>query len=146
VDSSTELRHAGLVKHAANQGIQIDANSVLMGDYTTEWGQDAGARILSWPRRPDAIVCGNDLIALGVLQACRAAAVAVPGEVVVTGFDDIPFAALSTPPLTTIAQPLDDIAAEGVRLLVQAIDGAATGQTIRASLGSRLVIRESTAP
>jgi LacI family transcriptional regulator len=94
--------------------------------------------------RPGAIVCGNDLIALGVLQACRNAGAAVPGEIVVTGFDDIPFAALSTPPLTTIAQPLADIAVEGVRLLAQAINGEATTQTIRASLGSRLVVREST--
>lgn len=145
-DSSTELRHAGLLKHAGQQGLQIDPGQVLLGEYSVEWGQKAGAEILSSGHRPDAVVCGNDLIALGVLQACREAGVTVPGEVVVTGFDDIPFAALSTPPLTTIEQPLGDIAVEGVRLLAQAIDGQATAQTIRASLGSRLVIRQSTDP
>jgi LacI family transcriptional regulator len=145
-DSSTELRQAGLVKHALAQGLTLDTASVLLGDYSVEWGQRAGAEILRSAHRPDAIVCGNDLIALGVLQACRDAGVPVPDEVVVTGFDDIPFAALSTPPLTTIAQPLADIAAEGVRLLAQAIDGKATTQTIRASLGSRLVVRQSTDP
>jgi LacI family transcriptional regulator len=145
-DSSTELRQAGLVKHALAQGLTLDTASVLLGDYSVEWGQQAGAEILRSAHRPDAIVCGNDLIALGVLQACRDAGVSVPDEVVVTGFDDIPFAALSTPPLTTIAQPLADIAAEGVRLLAQAIDGKATTQTIRASLGSRLVVRQSTDP
>ncbi len=144
-DSSTELRHAGLLKHAGAQGITVNPDAVLMGEYSTQWGLQAGARILASGTRPDAIVCGNDLIALGVLQACRDAGVAVPDQMVVTGFDDIPFAALSTPPLTTIAQPLADIAAEGVRLLAQAIDGTATTQTIRASLGSRLVVRQSTA-
>ncbi|WP_232375362.1 LacI family DNA-binding transcriptional regulator [Mycolicibacterium baixiangningiae] len=145
-DSSTESRQAGLLKHAQAQGIGIDTASVLLGEYSVEWGQRAGAQILRSRRRPGAIVCGNDLIALGVLQACREAGVEVPGEVAVTGFDDIPFAALSTPPLTTVAQPLTDIAAEGVRLLAQAIEGKATTQTIRASLGSRLVVRSSTDP
>lgn len=145
-DSSTELRQAGFLKHALTQGLTVDTEAILLGEYSVEWGQQAGARILETVDRPDAIVCGNDLIALGVLQACRNAGAAVPGEIVVTGFDDIPFAALSTPPLTTIAQPLADIAVEGVRLLAQAINGEATTQTIRASLGSRLVVRESTDP
>lgn len=145
-DSSTELRQAGFLKHAQSQGLVVDSDLILLGEYSVEWGERAGAEILKSVNRPAAIVCGNDLIALGVLKACRDAGAAVPGEVVVTGFDDIPFSALSTPPLTTIAQPLRDIAVEGVRLLAQAIDGRATTPTIRASLGSRLVVRESTDP
>jgi len=144
-NSSTELRRAGFLKHADMHGITVIPEWIELGDYTVQWGQDAGRRILGAKSRPDAIVCADDLIALGVLQACRERALEVPGDVVVIGFDDIPFAALSTPPLTTIAQPLAAIAAEGVRLLAQAIEGEPGRQLTRTSLGSELVVRESSA-
>lgn len=142
-DSSTELRRAGFLKHAAMRGITVDADWIQVGEYSVPWGQEAGRRILAGQNRPEAIVCADDLIALGVLQACRSMNVSVPQEVIVIGFDDIPFAALSTPTLTTVAQPLADIATEGVRLLAQSIDGRTGHQTVRTSLGSRLVVRES---
>lgn len=142
-NSSTELRRAGFLKHADMQGITVIPEWIELGDYTVQWGQEAGRRILGGPSRPEAVVCADDLIALGVLQACRELSVDVPADLVVIGFDDIPFAALSTPPLTTIAQPLAAIAAEGVRLLAQAIEGAPGRQLTRTSLGSKLVVRES---
>lgn len=142
-NSSTELRRAAFLKHADAHAITVRPEWVELGDYTVQWGQEAGRRILSRPARPDAIVCADDLIALGVLQACRELGVGVPAELIVIGFDDIPFAALSTPPLTTIAQPLAAIAAEGVRLLAQAIEGAPVRQSMRTSLGSQLIVRES---
>ncbi|MBB5162274.1 LacI family DNA-binding transcriptional regulator [Mycobacterium sp. AZCC_0083] len=143
-NSSTELRRAGFLKHAGAHGITVRPEWIELGDYSVKWGQEAGRRILGGPSRPDAIVCADDLIALGVLQACRGLNVDVPAELVVVGFDDIPFAALSTPPLTTIAQPLGAIATEGVRLLAQAIEGTPGHQSMRTSLGSKLIVREST--
>ncbi|MGF0313758.1 LacI family DNA-binding transcriptional regulator [Rhodococcus sp. IEGM1428] len=143
-DSSSELRQAGFFRHAEKQNLSIIPELVLLGDYSLEWGVESGRIVLASPHRPAAVVCGNDLIALGVLKACRDAGVSVPADIVVTGFDDIPFAALSTPALTTIAQPLEDIALEGVRLLAQAIEGSRHSATVRSSLGSKLVVREST--
>lgn len=142
-NSSTELRRAGFLKHAAMRQITVLPEWIELGDYTVQWGQEAARRILGGPPRPDAIVCADDLIALGVLQACRELDVEVPTDLVVIGFDDIPFAALSTPPLTTIVQPLSAIATEGVRLLAQAIEGTSAHQPMRTSLGSTLVVRES---
>lgn len=144
-NSSTELRRAGFLKHAEAHGLTVLPSWVQLGDYSVQWGQEAGRRILGGSPRPEAIVCADDLIALGVLQACRELGVEVPADLVVIGFDDIPFAALSTPPLTTIAQPLSAIATEGVRLLAQAVVGQ-EHQPVRTSLGSKLVVRESSRP
>jgi LacI family transcriptional regulator len=98
---------------------------------------------------PDAVVCADDLIALGVTRACRAHGVAVPGRVQVTGFDNIDFARLGEPALTTVDQPRDRIAAEAVRLLAAASDaGPADVTPARAAahiaLAPRLVVRDST--
>jgi LacI family transcriptional regulator len=67
----------------------------------------------------DGIVCGNDAIALGVLRGLRQRGAGVPGDVAVTGFDDISFAAIADPPLTTVRQQWDAMADECVRLLLE---------------------------
>lgn len=93
--SSTELRVAGFETHTARLGIAVGAGAMLLGEHSIDWGHTALQRLLAAGPLPDAVVCADDLIALGVLQACTAAGVSVPGNVLVTGFDDIPFAALS---------------------------------------------------
>ncbi|MFJ6214836.1 LacI family DNA-binding transcriptional regulator [Streptomyces sp. NPDC092296] len=90
---------------------------VELGDFSVAWGRAAVDRI--WPDRPDAIVCANDLIALGALRRLQQLSVDVPGEVAVTGFDDIPIATLADPDLTTVRQPSGELAAEAARLLDQ---------------------------
>lgn len=68
---------------------------------------------------PQGIVCANDEIALGVLVGALARGYAVPGDIAITGFDDVPMATLVTPPLTTVRQPIRDLAATAARLLLQ---------------------------
>jgi len=94
-------------------------------------------------RAPDAIVCAGDLIGLGVLQTCSTRGVSVPGELMVTGFDDIPFSELSNPPPTTVGQPQARIAAEAVRLLDRAVTGS-VASTAHIALAPQLVVRQST--
>ncbi|MCV2490847.1 LacI family transcriptional regulator [Geodermatophilus sp. YIM 151500] len=142
-NSSTELRLAGFRRHTERLGIAVGRGSVLLGEYSIDWGRKAAAALLGSGRLPDAVVCADDLIALGVLQTCSEAGVAVPGEVLVTGFDDIPFSALSAPPLTTVRQPQELIAAEAVRLLQQAL-GRVPGEPARVALPPSLVVRAST--
>jgi LacI family transcriptional regulator len=142
-NSSTELRLAGFQEHTARAGITVDDGQVLLGEYSIAWGREAGEQVLRSPRRPDAVVCADDLIAFGVLQASHDLGVDVPGDVLVTGFDDVPYAALSAPPLTTIHQPQEQIAAEAVRLLQRAL-GRETGAPARIALLPDLVVREST--
>ncbi|MEU6117845.1 LacI family DNA-binding transcriptional regulator [Streptomyces sp. NPDC047117] len=118
---------------------------VELGDFSVAWGRAAVDRI--WPSRPDAIVCANDLIAVGALQRLRQLGADVPGEVAVTGFDDVPFAGLADPALTTVRQPVSELAAEAARLLAERSEdrishgGAAPSRAIR--LAPRLVVRAS---
>ena len=89
----------------------------LLGSFTAEWGREAGRRLLEG-ELPDAVVCGNDLIAVGVLAAVDEARLRVPGDVLVTGFDDIGVAGLCRPGLTTVRQPVGALTREAVRLLL----------------------------
>lgn len=141
--SSTELRVAGFQEHTARLGIGLVPGGMLLGEYSIEWGRTAMQRVLAERPLPDAVVCADDLIALGVLQSCAAAGVRVPGDLLVTGFDDIPFAALSDPPLTTVRQPQVEIAAQAVRLLAHA-ERADDRPRMRLALQPSLVVRAST--
>jgi LacI family transcriptional regulator len=141
--SSTELRVAGFEEHRARLGIGLAPDGMLLGEYSIEWGRAAMQRLLAGPSLPDAVVCADDLIALGVLQTCAAGGVRVPDDLLVTGFDDIPFAALSDPPLTTVRQPQVEIAAEAVRLLADA-ERAGERPLTRLALQPSLVVRAST--
>jgi LacI family transcriptional regulator len=140
-NSSTELRVAGFHRHARRLGVAT--GPVLLGEYSIDWGREAGRRLLMRGPRPDAVVCADDLIALGVLQACTDAGVAVPGDVLVTGFDDIPFAAMSNPPLTTVRQPQAEIAAEAVRRLAGVLRDEHAPPS-RVALRPSLTVRAST--
>src|SRR5262249_3137331 len=104
-NSSTEQRFAGFRRRAEEPGMSVPPDQVLLGDYSVAWGETAAARLVEAGDLPDAIVCADDLIALGVTRACRAHGVAVPGRVQVTGYDNIEFSGLSEPALTTVDQP-----------------------------------------
>lgn len=93
----------------------------------------------------DAVVCPNDAVAIGVVRVLREAGVRVPQDVCVTGFDDIPWAAMMEPPLTTVRQPLAAIGAEAVRLLLERIR-APEREPRQVMLPVELVERASTAP
>ncbi|MCB5909486.1 LacI family DNA-binding transcriptional regulator [Streptomyces pinistramenti] len=120
------------------------ARRAELGDFSVEWGRAAVDRV--WPSRPDALVCANDLIAAGALQQLRRLGADVPGEVAVTGFDDIPLAGLADPALTTVRQPVAELAAEAAGLLVRRPAGAAPAARRAVRLAPRLVVRGSSAP
>ncbi|MFC5753690.1 LacI family DNA-binding transcriptional regulator [Actinomadura rugatobispora] len=150
-NSSSEQRLEGFRRRAADLGMAVRDAWILLDDYTVEWGEAAVAELAAGSPGgpPDAIVCADDLIALGVTRACRAHGIDVPGRVQVTGFDNIEFARLGEPALTTVDQPRDRIAAEAVRLLAAAAEAAAGGDAAPGSrahiaLVPHLVVRDST--
>ncbi|TDD71791.1 LacI family DNA-binding transcriptional regulator [Actinomadura rubrisoli] len=152
-NSSTEQRFAGFRRRAEELGIAVDPGHLLLGDYSVDWGETAAARLFAaGGTPPDAVVCADDLIALGVTRACRAHGVDVPGRVQVTGYDNIEFARLSEPALTTVDQPRERIAAEAVRLLAAAAaaggsgggGGEGRGPSAHIALVPSLVVRDST--
>ena len=97
-------------------------------------------RLLDRAQRPTAIIALSDVLALGVIEAAAERGIDVPRDLSVAGFDDVPAAALSTPPLTTIRQPHHDKGSEAVRLL---LEGEPSDSVL---LPTELVVRASTAP
>lgn len=86
------------------------------------------------------VVCGNDVIAVGVMQQLQAAGIAVPAIVSIVGFDDIPWASVVTPSLTTIAQPYGEIGERAVDILLQRLmraDGPAVNEALPVTLMQR---------
>jgi DNA-binding LacI/PurR family transcriptional regulator len=93
---------------------------------------------------PTGLVAYNDLAAIGVLRALRAAGIGVPASVSVIGFDDIEPASWTDPPLTTIRQPTAEMGRWAVDRIASALHGM--GETSRQTLAPELVVRGSTAP
>src|SRR5215813_13490336 len=120
---------------------------VMHGDFSVESGAAAAERLLSKADRPTAIFCFNDEMAMGVLKVARRLGIGVPEELSIVGFDDIRFAELMDPALTTIAQPMVQIGEGTVRLLLRILEGGGDADTPDSvTLPHKLIVRESTAP
>lgn len=100
---------------AFQTAVGADAPTFL-GDFSLTWGRDA-ARLLLETAVPDAVVCGNDLVAIGVVRGLRDAGIDLPDRVAVTGYDDVGFAEVSHPALTSVHQPVDRMGEAAVDLL-----------------------------
>lgn len=117
--SSARQRHDAFVQGCGALGLV--ARPPLLGEFSTGWGRTAARRL--GQRQPvDAVVCGNDEIAIGLLAELRLMGVHCPQDVLITGFDDTPFATLTDPSLTTVRQPSEEMAQMVLRLL--GVDGA----------------------
>jgi LacI family transcriptional regulator len=110
------------------------ADLPVHGDFSEASGSAAAAALLARPRLPEAVVCANDQMAIGLLREFRRAGVAVPGTVAVTGFDDIYPSMLTDPPLTTVSQPLRELGTRAAQRLLTRI-GAGPASAEPASAG-----------
>jgi LacI family transcriptional regulator len=103
-------------------GLRAPARPVEVG-FEQHDGVIAAKRLLRQATPPRAIVCANDQMAVGVLVTALGQGLRVPGDIAVTGFDDIPMAAITTPTLTTVRQPMRELGAAAARTLQQCIAG-----------------------
>ena len=126
-------------------GVPIGPDLISHGKFHVEEGIDRGRALLRLKDRPTAIFAGNDLQALGVYQAAREARLHIPEDLSVVGFDDLPVAQWVGPPMTTVRQPLMDMATAAAGMVVAMANGETPTQT-RVELATELVVRESTAP
>jgi LacI family transcriptional regulator len=126
-------------------GVRIDPSLISHGDFQVDEGIATGRALLGRSDRPTAIITGNDLQALGVYQAAREARLHIPEDLSVVGFDDLPVARWVGPPLTTIRQPLVDMAMAAAELVLELAAGAEPAPS-RVELATELIVRESTAP
>jgi DNA-binding LacI/PurR family transcriptional regulator len=117
--------------------------STTYGDYSREEGYERTRQFLPRIGEIDALVCANDLLAIGALRALREARVRVPADVAVTGWDDIPDSAYAVPALTTVAPDLEGIARLALRAVLRRLDNP-DAPPRAATAKHRLVLREST--
>jgi LacI family transcriptional regulator len=140
---ATEERLHGFRAALAAAGILLDPELVVYSDWRIERGTDAARQLLALSDPPTAIFGFNDNVAVGALHAARERNLRVPEDLSIVGFDDVRYAAHTDPPLTTIAQPMQQIGEYAVRLLLDLLNGKPVPLSV--TLPHRLVVRASTA-
>lgn len=142
---SVRARVAGYTSALQSAGVETDASLIMPGDYQIRSGFRGGVALLSRKDPVTAIFAVNDLQAFGVYEAARSLGLTIPDDVSVVGFDDIPAANWAGPPLTTIRQPLTEMAEEATRLVIRLRNQEPPSQ-LRVELATSLITRASTAP
>jgi LacI family transcriptional regulator, repressor for deo operon, udp, cdd, tsx, nupC, and nupG len=118
---------------------------IFEGPFSAETGRAGMAAFLKGSDRPTGLCCANDEIAFGAIEVARAAGLNCPGDISVVGFDDGLWATVCRPALTTVRQPLADLAERAVSLLVEAASRPVQAQVaLPSNLAAALVIRDST--
>jgi LacI family transcriptional regulator len=135
-------RFTGFCEALRDAGLPAPDAPAETGGFTEAGGRQAVQRMLADGRRPRAVVCGNDEMAIGALAALRAARLRVPGDIAVTGFDDIAAARHARPALTTVRQPMRELGERAVRMLLDRIANPSAPPR-SAALPTELVIRRS---
>ncbi|HEY8455570.1 MAG TPA: LacI family DNA-binding transcriptional regulator [Actinopolymorphaceae bacterium] len=141
----SRARLDGYCAGLAGSGLPFREELVWQGDFYPESGFEGAQKLLDLPDPPTAIFASNDQMAFGVYEAIRRRGLRVPADVSVVGFDDLPEARWSSPPLTTVRQPLSEMGALAARTALQLSRGE-TIQNPRIELATDLMVRESTAP
>ncbi|MET7401891.1 LacI family DNA-binding transcriptional regulator [Dactylosporangium sp. NPDC005572] len=126
-------------------GVPFDPSLVRNGTFCFEDGLALGLSLLRLPDPPTAILCGDDLQALGVYEAARQLGVAIPDRLSVIGFDDIEVTRWCGPPMTTVRQPFAEMGAAAARMVL-ALAAGEEPDPGRVELATTLVVRGSTAP
>jgi LacI family transcriptional regulator len=139
-------RRRGARRAARRAGRPTDAVvEIAVPALTGEHGEAAVGALLALRPRPTAVMCANDLLALGVLRGLSAAGVRVPAEVAVVGYDDVAFAAMLSPALSSVRQPKYELGAAAARLLLE--ETAAVTHAHRVlRYEPELVVRSSSSP
>jgi LacI family transcriptional regulator len=141
--SNTQQRIQGFRTAMRNNGISVRKEWMIHGGFSVNKGLKFAEQVLNSPNRPTAIVCMNDLVAIGALKAADRAGLAVPGDLSIVGYDDIPFASYSIPELTTISLKSNEIG----RLAAETLHRLITGKKVPRLLSvvPELVVRQTTA-
>src|SRR6202023_4413369 len=140
-------RYRGYLKGLSSCGCRLDKSLVAQGFNSYDSGVQCARKLLNVAatKRPTAIFASNDEMAAGVLAVAHSMGLGVPEEVSVVGFDDSPLASQVWPALTTIRQPISDMAAEAADLLLCTLRGE-PAENSRHMLASTLTFRQSTGP
>lgn len=141
----TQARLAGFRDALAELGLSLDEGLVEYGPYSMAGGEAAAARLLSRCRDLTALFCMSDEIAIGAIRTAHELGLALPGDLSISGFDNIEFGKYCTPPLTTVMQPAERIGEKAMALMCDILKGRPL-QAQHEMLPTELVERASVVP
>jgi len=142
---SAMARREAFTDSCAEIGMDVDPNLIIEGDHTMEGGMRALAKLLALPDQPTAVMCSNDMTAIGVMREAFDRGIAVPQELSVVGFDDVRLAQFMNPPLTTVQMSQTEIARLAFKALLQDVERKAPApEGTTYTLNTNLVLRKST--
>ncbi len=141
--SDTE-RFSGYRQGLEEAGLLFEPLLVTHGDGKPEGAQAAIANLLAVSHRPTAVVCYNDMSALGAMRQLFDSGLRVPADISIVGFDDLYISQYLNPPLTTVRQPMRQMGRLAMETLLQIFAGAESGHDIK--VPGELIVRQSTAP
>jgi DNA-binding LacI/PurR family transcriptional regulator len=143
---SAVTRKRAFLQSMGEIGLQVEAGYVIEGDHTMEGGMVAAQKILAKLERPTAVICSNDMTAIGVMRESYQQGVHVPRDLSIIGFDDIRLGEFLIPPLTSVRMSQNEIATLAfTALLTDVLRPIAAPGGSEYLLQTRLVLRESTA-
>ena len=151
ISGPLELKSAKARRHAFEQamteiGLKVRKDGIVEGDHTLEGGIRAAQTLLSLPTRPTAIVCSNDMTALGVMHKCHEEGLSIPRDLSLVGFDDINLAQFVLPPLTTVRMSQTELARLAFKALLTELESEdVSAHGTEYVLETSLVLRDSTA-
>ncbi|MFC6091848.1 LacI family DNA-binding transcriptional regulator [Saccharothrix lopnurensis] len=128
-----------------SEGVAVEPDFVRYGDFYVNGGYSHGLSLLDRPDRPTAIFAGSDFQALGVMRAARELGLSIPEDLSIVGYDDVQVTEWIGPPLTTVRQPLREMATTAAQMVFTLARGERPPNE-RIDLATELVVRQSTAP
>ncbi|MEV6965123.1 LacI family DNA-binding transcriptional regulator [Hamadaea sp. NPDC051192] len=141
----SRARVAGYRAALEAAGLPADRDLVRYANFQHDGGMRTAQQLLALPDRPTAVFAGNDQQATGVYEAARIAGLRIPDDLSVIGFDDLHYAEWTSPPLTTMRQPLFEMGTTAAQILLRLINGERLDAP-RIELATELVLRASTGP
>jgi DNA-binding LacI/PurR family transcriptional regulator len=141
---SARTRRQAFLDGLRAHGIKADPKLIREGTHTAEGGQQAMEALVRAAKPPTAVVCSNDWTAIGALHAIDAAGLRVPADISVVGFDDIPLASYTSPPLTSVRMSAGDVGATAFEALFRLIGGDRLEGDVY-QVPTKLIVRASTA-
>ena len=140
--SASSLRFNGFINAMDEHSLERNFDWIIQGDFSFESGFQAGEKIFSSANQPTAIFASNDSMAAGVMKSAQMKKILIPDELSVVGFDDSPTAEQVWPSLSTVKQPVIEMALHAAKLLIGEFDGL-TEKTVSKEFKSEIIIRES---
>lgn len=138
------FRIEGIRDAMRENGLPETSLNVIETTYEIENGAAAFEQLMSLPQRPTAVLCGNDVLAVGAVRQAEKMGISIPDEVSITGFDDIELARIIRPSLTTVHVPHREMGRKAAVELIDMVETGSTGQSLR--LETNVINRESLGP